>query len=66
MSQGQGSGKGSYKTKDGAEASGGLKLKGNVKCEIGDPAGNPPRGPRLPYLMREAAGVTAYFLGVYR
>lgn len=23
-------------------------------------------GPRLPYLMREAAGVTAYFLGVYR
>ena len=23
-------------------------------------------GPRLPYLMREAAGVTAYFFGVYR
>ena len=26
----------------------------------------PARGPRLPYLMREAAGVTAYFLGVHR
>lgn len=26
----------------------------------------PARGPRLPYLMREAAGVTAYFLGVRR
>ncbi len=41
----EGSGSATKKHKSGLEASGGLELKGNVKCEIGDPAGEPPMYP---------------------
>lgn len=39
------SGQASAKHKSGAELSGGLKLKANVKCTIGDPKGDPPMYP---------------------